>query len=162
MTAPELIVEVLDALRRQFYADRPVAEYFRDERALKGAISRYGYICHDRGWEFDAPFVLSEIINVVQVVKRQQVSGYLPVYLQAAIDRHCRERAEELSAKAKDIRRNAEKSLGKMRVMPEGAVRQPSATELLALLHQDIKRATKARKAKPSSRSTKSSQGELL
>jgi hypothetical protein len=162
VTVPELIVEVLAALRNQLYSDRTVGEYFRDERALKGAISRYGYVCEQRGWHFDVPFLLREIMGVVMVVKRQQISGYLPVYLQQAIDTHVREHAEELNAQAKAIRTLAEKNARQMRVAPDRPP-MPSAVELLALLHRDIKQASKAHRPKPKAKPTaKVDQGEMF
>lgn len=147
MTVAELIHEVLAALRNQLYADRQPAEYFRDERHLKQAIARYGYACAQRGWEFDVPFILAEIMGVVQVVKRQQVTGYLPVYLQSAIDRHVGEHAEELNAHAKELRNVAAKGLGKLHITERPPI-LPSATETLALLYQDMQRQKRA-KQKP-------------
>lgn len=151
MTVADLITAVLDALRSQLYADAPAAHWFRDKTALTKAISRYGYACDQRGWQFDVPFLLKEIMGIVVVVKRQQITGYLPVYLSEAIDQHIREHAEELNTKAKAIRTVAEKNIGKLHVNqpPVG----PSATELLALLHIDLKRQAKARR-KPAVKST--------
>lgn len=157
MTVAELITEVLAAIRNQLYADNP-KDFFRDQRHLKQAIARYGHACHQRGWEFDVPFVRGEIMRVLLVVKRQEITGYLPVYLQSAIDQHVREHAEELNAEAKAIRTKAAKELAKVRVAPE-LPRQPSATELLALLYKDIQRTAKARHTKPAA---KVKQGELL
>lgn len=159
MTIPELVAEVLAMLRDQLYGDRTVSEYFRDEKHLKKAIARYGYACAQRGWEFDVPFIRQQLIEVVLVVKRQQVSGWLPVYLEQAIDQHVREHAEELNAKAKAIRTISEKNLGKLQVAPAVAP-APTPIELLSMLHQDIKRAQKVRQA--SKVKPRAKQGELL
>ena len=158
MTIPELLIEVLAALRNQFYADKPVAHWFRDKTALTKAVTRYGYECEQRGWEFDVAFIRQEIMAILQSCKKHDCITYLPTYLSEAIGRHVREHAEELSAKAKSGRAIAERAMGKLRERPQGPP-PPSDTRLLMLLHQEIKSVARARKARPP---VKVKQGELL
>lgn len=158
MTVAELLTEVLAAIRNQLYADKPVAHWFRDKTALTKAISRYGYDCEQRGWEFDVPFIRTEIMSVVQSAKKRDAIAYLPTYLSEAIGRHVREHAEELNAKAKATRAVAAKALGKLHVAPT-VPKHPSDTYLLSLLHQQMKTAERKRKARPAA---KVKQGELI
>lgn len=156
MTVAELITEVLGAIQRQLYAERP-KEFFRDRTALKKAIALYGFECERRDWQFDVPFILSEVMNIIQVCKRQGDIEYLPTYLRSAIDQHLREHAEELNARAKSIRTATEKALGK--VAP-AQVRVPTAVETLALLYSDLRRQART-KRKPAVKAA-AKQGELL
>ncbi len=158
MTIPELLIEVLALLRDQFYADKPVGHWFRDRTALTKAVTRYGYECEQRGWEFDVSFIRQEIMAILQSCKKHDCIAYLPTYLSEAIGRHVREHAEELSAKAKVGRAIAERALSKLRERPQGPP-PPSDTHLLMLLHQEIKSVARTRKARPTA---KVKQGELI
>jgi len=146
MTIPELIANVLGAIYRQLYADRP-HDFFRDKKALTGAITRYGYECHQRGWEFDVRFLLQELMKAVGACKKAKVNGWLPLYLEGVIDQHIREHAEELSAENKSMNGLTRRALSKVPrpVERDGAGLTP--TEALALLYRDIKRQSKAPKA---------------
>jgi len=97
-----LIDTCLTYLRTHFYQDAPKRSYHRDEQALVKAIARYGHECHRRGWEFEPLEIQKDVIKVIRtMLDRADEIQYLPIYLEGAIDRHIRLRAEELSAKAK-------------------------------------------------------------
>jgi hypothetical protein len=97
-----LIDTCLTYVRTHFYQDKPSHDWHRDERQLTKAIARYGYECHQRGWEFEPMEIQRDIIRLLFKMSEQQEGiKYLPVYLEAAIDKHIRTRAEELSALAK-------------------------------------------------------------
>ncbi|MGN6385729.1 MAG: hypothetical protein ACTHMT_05760 [Verrucomicrobiota bacterium] len=142
MTIPELITLVLESIRNQFYTggrNCEFSDFLRDKRALTKAISRYGYECHQRGWEFDSKHILGEIMKLLQEIKRSGADiRYLPTYLDGAVKRHIGQRAEELSAKAKSIPRNVAKIVAGTRKVE--AVREPSATEILATVYKDLRR----------------------
>lgn len=138
MTIPELITLVLNAIRNQFYADK-VRDFMRDERALTKAISRYGYECHQRGWEFDSKFILRALMDLLNEIKRSSADfRYLPVYLDGAVKRHIGQRAEELSAAAKSTPKNVARLVKGVQTVE--AVREASATEILAAVYKDLKR----------------------
>jgi hypothetical protein len=147
MSIPDLIANLLGVLRNQFYADTP-REFLRDERALTKAIARYGYECAQRGWHFEPQFMQDDILKVLNEIKRTGAEiGYLPVYLEGAVDRHIRQRAEELSAKAKasKLPNSIKKVLNGFEVVE--AVREPTHCETLGLLWQQLAKRKKAHRA---------------
>jgi hypothetical protein len=153
MTIPELISFVLGSIRNQFYPDA-ARDFKRDERSLTKAISRYGYECHQRGWEFNTQHILESIMKLLQEIKRSGADvRYLPTYLDGAIKRHIGQRAEELSAKAKSVQRATAKIIRTTERVE--VIREPSATEILATVYKDLKR------HKPKNPNPKKSQSEL-
>lgn len=138
MRVEELIAQVLAVLRNQHYQDR-IREFKRDETALTRAIALYGHECHRRGWEFDAGFICRQIVEILRKVKVADVSvQYWPVYLTEAIKRHLGERAEELSAQAKSIRRKTQVVMDGVQAV---VVMERTDTEVLAALYRDLRRA---------------------
>jgi hypothetical protein len=114
----------------------------RDERALTKAIARYGYECTQRGWEFDSKHILTALMNLLNEIKRSGANiDYLPVYLDGAVKRHIGQRAEELSAAAKSTPRNVARVVKGVQTVE--AVREPSATEILATVYKDLRRRRK-------------------
>jgi len=144
ITIPELIAELLHAIRHQFYADR-IRDFKRDERALTKAISRYGYECVQRGWHFQADQILRGLLDLLNEIKRSDADiQYLPVYLHGAVGRHIGQRAEELSAQAKTIKPRAVKIIqGALQVQ---AVVEPSDAEILGAVYRDIRRHQRQRR----------------
>lgn len=150
MTIPDLIDLVLNAIRNQFYADR-VRDFKRDERALTKAIARYGYECHQRGWEFDQKHILAALMKLLNEIKRSDADiDYLPLYLDGAVKRHIGQRAEELSAAAKSTPLNVARLVKGVKAVE--AIREPSATEILATVYNDLRR---RRRPKPQIRRDK-------
>ena len=145
MTIPELINNVLDVLRNQHYAGRPPRDYVRDERFLIAAIATYGKECKDRGWLFDAPFLQRELLGLLMTFKKSGVEvTWMPIYLQGAIRRHIGQRAEELQASARNITRCATKIVAGVQPV---AIIEPSDTELLARLYNDVRKLRRQRTA---------------
>ena len=104
MTIPDLIETVLRRIWNEHYAlTVRNRDFFRDEQALTRAISRYGYECHTRGWEFEPEQIWVELMRVLDTMRRADldVRTWFPIYLESAIDRHLRLRADELSAEAR-------------------------------------------------------------
>jgi hypothetical protein len=102
MTVSELIDQVLQSIARDFYGETRIREFMRDRTPLMKAIARYGYTCTQRGWSFEVPHILKEVMEVLISMRDKQAEiKWLPKYLEGAIDRHIRQRAEELSAQAK-------------------------------------------------------------
>ncbi len=156
MTIPELIANTLEAVRSKFYADRP-REFLRDERALTGAISTWGYECNQRGWDFTPQFIFKDIMGVLLDIQRRGADvKYLPVYLQGAVRRHIGQRAEELQAAGRDVRRNVKRIVNGVEV---AVIVEKTNTEVLSALYTDLKRQQRTRKARPVA---KVKQGELL
>lgn len=146
MTVPDLISETLLRVRRAFYAGR-VREFKRDERALTRAIARYGYACAQRGWSFGVREIEAELAALLLRIREQRADiRYLPVYLEGAVDRHIRLRAEELSARAKRTAPHVNRVLAGVQTVT--AVIEPSPVEVLALLYRDLR----ARRRKPAPR----------
>jgi len=146
MTVPELIAETLTCLRNQWYGDL-IRDYKRDERALTKAIMLYGKECHDRGWQFDAKFIFSEIMRLLTAFKKSGTQiNYLPVYLSNAIRQHIREHAEELSDHAKTIRPKTAKIIAGVKPV---VVVEKSDVETCAAVYRDLAAATRRRHCKP-------------
>jgi hypothetical protein len=160
MTVPELIADLLRRIRSlDQYQDRP-REFRRDERALTKAIARYGYACNERGWQFQPNEILGDLVALLrQIVEQNADIGYFPVYLEGAIDKHIRVRAEELNARAKAAKRPS--AVARQIIQGTQVVRviEPTAVELLDTIYRDLKARRKiARPARP----RRTSQGELL
>lgn len=157
MTTADLIANVLDVLRRQFYADTP-REFLRDENALKRALAIWGHECHHRGWDFDARYIQREILDLLNEIKRSgAVIDYLPVYLAGAIRRRIGLKSERLAADWRRIGNQSARVLKKVEAGVVTAVIEPTDTEILATLHHQLKRARRERKT-----SRRSVQKELL
>ena len=142
MTIHECIDRCLTIIREKFYHDKPERIFFRDRTALIKAISRYGYACTLRGWEFDAFFVTRSIIYTLTRISSEDIQ-YLPVYLEQAIDRSVGQRAEELNAQDKRNKRNRDitKALQRVQqsVIPDNQpVFEKSDTEILAGLYKQL------------------------
>lgn len=157
MNVSELIDQVLQSIARDFYGLQPghtlsaggegqgevaspsdLRKFMRDRTALMKAVARYGYTCTQRGWSFEVPHILKEVMEVLISMRDKQASiKWLPRYLEGAIDRHIRQRAEELSAlaKVKDRQNVTKKVEGLAKVE---AIREPSPTEILSTLYKDL------------------------
>lgn len=138
MTVPELIEEVLGVIGRQFYYDQPIRNFLRDERALTKAIAAYGYQCAQRGWDFDAQFIKTQLLTLLNEIKRSGAEiRYLPSYLDGAVKRMIGQRAEELSDRAKSL---APKVSTLVNGVKPVVVIEKTDTEILAALYRDLKR----------------------
>ena len=102
MTVEDCITTLMDRIRGDRYAGRD-REFLRDSRFLQQAIARYGAECDRRGWEFEAAKIWAEINKVLDTMRDRAVRVWFPRYLEAAIDRSVRLRAEELSREAKEV-----------------------------------------------------------
>lgn len=134
MTVPDLINSLLARLRRERYDGRE-REFLRDRRFLQQAIARYGAVCEQRGWDFEAAKIWREINGVLDTMRDRSVRVWFPCYLEAAIDRHVRLRAEELSAEAKrmapKVTRVVDRTAGVVVV-------EKTDTEVLAAVYRDL------------------------
>lgn len=140
MTVPELIKDVLRRIRaldRYHGRDR---EFMRDQHALQRAIARYGYACHERGWSLAPDAILADLVALLrQIVEQDADIKYFPIYLEYAVDRHVRTRAEELSAQAKSARSVPRLAARAVAGIPVVQVVERSAVEQLAMLYRDLK-----------------------
>lgn len=159
MTIPELIDLVLDAVHTKFYTDRP-REFLRDRTALMKSVARWGYACHQRGWDFKPQFILKEIMTVLlDIQAKGREFKYLPVYLQGAIDRSVGQRAEELQAASRVLAPKVAKLIRNTERVE--AVVEKGNTETLAAVYRDLAgRQRRKRTAKKQGRGQR--QGELL
>jgi len=146
MTIPDLIHTVLRDIRLRFYGDRTM-EYCRDKQALLKAIARYGYACDSRGWDLQPEYIARDIIALLKQIQTQGgPKGYLPVYLEGAVDRHVRLRAEEIQAEAAALDGRVTRTMAGVRV-GHGPVENTTAT--LATIYRQLNarpRRTKTRK----------------
>ena len=161
MTVPETMANVLDKIRRDFYADR-IREYKRDERQLMRAIATYGHVCNEKGWNFEADFIYQQLMKLLLDIRTAEADiKWLPRYLEGAIRRAIGQQAEELSAKAKSGPNHANNLVkllkGKMAAMPE---RQPSAVEVFSQVFKGIGQINRQRKREKAA--TPAKQKELL
>jgi hypothetical protein len=161
MTIPELIDQVLGAIRNQFYSDRD-REFMRDYNALMKAISRYGYDCAQRGWEFSVSAILADLMKLLNEIKRTGADiKWLPTYLEGAVRRHIGQRAEELQAQARLSKPKVTKIMEGTKL---AVVITPDNTEILAAVYRDLKKQNKERRAqlKPAKVKAKAVQESLL
>jgi hypothetical protein len=160
VTIPELVTLVLGAIRTKFYAEKPARDFPRDERALTKAILTWGYACDQRGWDFTPDFILKELMAVlIEIQKRDGEIQYLPVYLAGAVKRSVGQRAEQLSAQGRKLSRKVTRvttDAGKLQVQ---AVVEMGNTETMGRMFLELKKASKAARAKPRE---KTKQAELL
>lgn len=164
MTVPEIIANVLDKIRRDFYGDARIREFMRDQRQLMKAIATYGYECNERGWNFEPDFIYQELMKLLLEIRTAEADvQYLPVYLAGAIRRHIGQRAEELSAKAKQIDHKVASLIAQVGQNSRSAVREPKPVEVLAEMYKGIKQIQRARRRKAhAAKAAKSAQGQLL
>lgn len=159
MNVAELITDVCRNIRNSFYADKAARIYLRDERFLMKAIARYGVECERRGWHFQVDFIFHDLLKLLTKIKTGGAEiEYLPVYLEGAVDRHIRLRAEELNAaakQAKNVENLTRKVVAGTRIT---TVLEPSKVETLALLYKDLKK----RKVKPVKINSKPAQQGLF
>jgi hypothetical protein len=142
MTVPELITRVLASLETQFYCDLPRRDFCRDQRYLVAAIGTYGWECHQRGWEFEVDFLYGELCRLLTSFKRAGTEiTYMPIYLQTAIKQHIREHAEELKPQARQVKAKVRKVYDGLELA--AVVREPSATQILASVYQDVRKLRK-------------------
>jgi len=136
MQVQDLIERVCTSIRQQFYADLPPRLWHRDRTEIIRAIARYGYVCDQRGWHFDAPAILRDLLALLRHIHSHHSDiNYFPVYLRSAIDRHLGTRAEELSSAAKALPSRVQRAVAS--VSPTATVIRQTDTEVLAALYRD-------------------------
>lgn len=161
MTIPDLLTLVLGSIRQKFYAERS-REFKRDERALLKAVTKWGYECHQRAWDFQPEFILAELMKVlIDMQRREAEIQYLPVYLSGAVSRSVGQRAEELAAQGRKLRPKIQRVVNGVEKV---VIVEKTNTETLAALYLDLKRQHKAARAQrpKSTQAEKKEQGELL
>lgn len=114
------------------YSEKPVRIWWRDRPALIKALCRYGKACDARGWEFDEHHIFKDLLGVLTRLAPPQ-EAWLPVYLEGAVDRHVRKRAEELSAKAKSLLNITGRASNQLVI-----AKKVSATETMARLYDHL------------------------
>ena len=148
LTVPALIDLVLEscAAFERYQGPAGKRAFLRDQNQLIKAIARFGYVCHQRGWEFSADEIVDPILKVVSSLRgrEDEIKMWFPRYLECAIDRHVRLKAENYNALAKSKRavpRLVAKAIeGTTAVV---AIREPSHTELLAAAYGDKRKTIK-------------------
>jgi hypothetical protein len=137
MTIETLIHDTLRDIRLRFYGDR-TREYCRDRQALTKAIARYGFACDTRGWDLEPEYIQRDIIALLKQIQQQGgAKGYLPVYLEGAIDRHVRLRAEQIQDAAHKLDGRVARTISGVRVAPETRL---NTTETLAALYKSLRK----------------------
>jgi hypothetical protein len=171
MTLADLIKTLLHRIGAEHYGlgagGQPrVREFMRDERALTKAIARYGHECVRRGWEFEESDIWADIHQVLDTMrpcvitrKNRAPIAYLPTYLEGAIDRHIRLRAEELSAEAKRL---APKVTRVVERTASTVVVEKTVCETLDILYRDLRRPRRKATPSPATRPAKVIQPALL
>lgn len=133
MTIEAAINEVLGRVRQAFYARRP-REWQRDRKALLKAVCRYGYECEKRGWRLTTEFITVDLVALLRQIKNQGADiGYLPIYLEGAVDRRVRMRAEEISAESKRLDRQIHRSVSGLKAAPDEAAAAQAAVNVAAM-----------------------------
>lgn len=153
MTVDALIDLVVRRICQEHYVGTSRQQFFhRDRVALEKCVARYGYECDQRGWSFEPDEIWAEIMRILDGIKERTdaIAVWFPVYLEAAIDRHIRIRAEELSAASRKTsnvvgrfedlaRKIAEKNAA-------SPVREPTAVETLSALYKSLEIRRKQRR----------------
>ncbi len=142
MTPADSINRCLQVIKEKWYDDKAERIFYRDKRNLTKAICRYGYVCSQRGWEFQAHEVTGAILNVLIRIDAKEAE-YLPVFLEACIDRHVRQRSEEISEQAKALayKKSMAKAMGVMEksIVPDSVrIIEKSDTEIMATMYREL------------------------
>lgn len=158
MTVDALIDTVLARIWKEHYEHkRRSHEWHASQRALTKAIARYGYECHGRGWEFEPERIWGELMRILDTMRERslQIETWFPIYLESAIDRHIRLRADELSAESKREDRTQRvhadpRAAGTLATRVSAGVvvahvRTPTPVEQLATLYRDLDKRRRAR-----------------
>lgn len=157
MTVAALIETVLRSIHRDFYGERP-KDFFRDRMALTKAIARYGFECNNRAWEFSTENIQKALLALLNKIRQSNGDiQYLPTYLEAAVDRHIRERADELSQAGKEGRNIIAKTMSGIQ---PAAIREATPVETLGMLYTDLTQ--RRRRKKKITDLPKAKQRELL
>jgi hypothetical protein len=167
MTIPQLIDKSLRACEgfERYQGDTGKLRFIRERNPLIKAIMRFGYECHQRGWDFSAEEIIAPIQVVIQCAKdrefEREIKGWLPVYLEGAIDRHIRLKAEEYNAKAKE-HKSAKYIVAKAMagIKAVEAIREPTQCEMQAAAYKNLQRDTK--KHARAAHARKDGQAQLL
>jgi hypothetical protein len=160
MTVPELIADVLRRIQSTDWYHGRVREFARDQRALTKAIARYGYACNERGWHFQPNEILADLVGLLRdIVNKGADIQYFPLYLESAVDKHIRQRAEELNERAKRAKRPDALTTKIIQGTEVVRVVEKSAVEVLDTLYRDLKA---QRKAKVKRAAAPAKQGVLL
>ncbi len=145
MTVSELITSVLSTIRASFYLNKQERHYFRDHTQLTKSIARYGYECNRRGWEFEPRFIADDLIALLGRIKENRSDfEYFPIYLEHAVDGHIRNRAEELSAKAKLVAPRVAQLIDGVKPV---VIVEKKAVEVLSDLYREMHTASKLKRA---------------
>ena len=142
MTPADTINRCLTVIREKWYLDKHERIFYRDKRMLTKAICRYGYVCSQRGWEFDCPYITKAIVTVLVRIDQEDIE-YVPVFLESVIDQHVRQKSEELNAQAKRDKYNNDLAKAQSRirssVLPgEVVIIEKSDTEIMAALYRQL------------------------
>lgn len=158
MTIPALIDHLLGRLLREHYQPKAATArladdlFMRDRQHLLKAIARYGYKCHQNGWEFDTPKLYAELSKLLDELKATSARGteirHLPVYLEAAVKRSIDYQAERFSQEAKRAKMMAARVGKAVKGVTPVVVREPSGAEVLAAVYRDLAKRRKAAKPK--------------
>lgn len=148
-TVADLIDTVMGAIWHQFYNGDHKA-FQRDQRHLHKAIARYGHATAERGWQFTAEQIQGDILQLLNEIKRQGTEQirWLPLYLENAVDRRVRQRAEELrelSLRNQGADVVAGRILDKL-PPPAAAAPMPADNEVLNILYRDLNKRQRARR----------------
>lgn len=140
MNVPELISDVLRRIQSTDWYHGRVREFARDRNALQRAIARYGYACNERGWQFEPEEIHRDLVGLLRdIVNKGADIRYFPIYLENAVDRHIRQRAEELNDRAKRAKRPAAVTARVVSGTEVVRVIEPTAVQLLDTLYRDLR-----------------------
>jgi len=142
----------------RYRGDLGKLRFLRERNSLVKAVSRFGYECHRRGWDFSAEEIVNPILEVIRSIRgrESEIKTWLPIYLERAIDRHVRIKSEEYSAAAKAKKSPAYLVPKIVGTTQQVVIREPTQMECLAAAYGDKKttirknlRKAKAATAKP-------------
>ena len=87
---------------KEFYKGKSSKEACRDTVAITKSIARYGFLCKERGWLFNAGDIEEHIGQILTKMSGySDVIKYFPVYLDRSIDQWVMKKAEQYSAEAR-------------------------------------------------------------
>lgn len=145
MTVSDLIKSVLSEIRKAFYAQSSIRIYMRDHAQLTKSVARYGFECNRRGWEFEPQFIADDLTKLLRRINESGTEfEYFPVYLEHAVDGHIRNRAEELSAKAKLIGPRVKELIDGVKPV---VMVEKKTVEVLSDLYRELHNASRTKRA---------------
>jgi|GEM_PF-721302 len=150
-TPAELVNQLLNVVRSQFYGDLPSKRFFQDRNLLLRNVILYpAHWLDERGVSLPSHRYKGIVLDVLQTIKRHgDTRGiqYLPGYLAHCVQTHFKHRGEEYYEEAKALHSLTGDVVAALAKLPRRE--EPDLIPTLAALRTELAPRKRSRKAKP-------------